>query len=261
MMKKILLICIICIVLGGIDGIVLANQILTFTAQKVDFKIEVDGQETEFEMPVVVIEGRTYLPLREMAETLGIGIEWLEEEQKIVITTEGEDKGAPTTNLNPMKLQLYESYTVDDTSSVRKYFHLREDVPIVGFFQIRDLERLHELVDFLELNLPSGFDFDFGKYPDKWVLMTFGRQLVEIQYEYRESEYDYGVPFTEIVFAEDHNDQAMYIYTMDEIRLWDACMPGWGYNSFYVMTGLERVYIGNTVGDFNKLSPSLVPGL
>ena len=54
------------------------------------FKIIVDGEEKTFEMPIIVINGRTYLPLRETAETLGIGIDWIGEEKTIVVSTKEE---------------------------------------------------------------------------------------------------------------------------------------------------------------------------
>ena len=91
---------------------------------------------------------------------------------------------------------------------------------------------MNEFSEALDIELPDSFYFD--NYQDQWLLLTFGRQLVEIQYEYRESYYDYGVPFTEIIFTEEHHEQTMYV-SMDKIKLWDASISGWGYNSFYVI--------------------------
>ena len=81
---------IICVFIAfAIIGItVLVNKVFALDVQHVDFKIEVDGEEKIFEIPIVMIDDRTYLPLREIAGTLNICIEWIGDEQKIVITTE-----------------------------------------------------------------------------------------------------------------------------------------------------------------------------
>ena len=59
------------------------------------FKIIVDEEEKAFEMPIIVINGRTYLPLRETAETLGIGVDWIGEEKTVVISTKNEEIDFP----------------------------------------------------------------------------------------------------------------------------------------------------------------------
>ena len=92
-MKKTILLCTFAI-FTILSIAVFANQFCTFTATKVDFKIEVNGEQKNFEMPTVIINDHTYLPLREIAETLGIGVEWVEKEQKIIITTEDRQGSA-----------------------------------------------------------------------------------------------------------------------------------------------------------------------
>jgi len=199
-MKKIILIC-ICIIFAVIGVMVLANQILTFMAEK-----------------------------------------------------ENSNNKQP----NNLNFELYGSYTVN-ASGVRKYFNLLEDIPLIGFFQIYDSEELYgEFAEVLDLELPDDFDFDFGNYQDKCLVITFGRKLVEIQYEYRKG---FDVPFADITFTEEHHDQTMYLYIMDNIVLWNASFRGYDYNSFYVMNGSEKVYIGSFLQDFNKQSPSFVEGI
>ena len=154
-----------------------------------------------------------------------------------------------------INLQLYESYTVN-ASGVREYFTLLEDVPLIGFFQIRNSEDLYELAETLDLELPDGFDFD--NYQDKYLAITFGRQLVEIQYECRENYYGRDSIFAEITFTEEHYDQTMYFYITDKISLWPADLGG--YNTFYVMNGSEKVYIGDVLMNFNKQSPNFIEG-
>ena len=51
------------------------------------FKIVVDGEEKVFETPIVVINDRTYMPLREISETLGMDVGWNGDEKTAVIST------------------------------------------------------------------------------------------------------------------------------------------------------------------------------
>jgi len=60
-------------------------------AKIVPFKIIVNGSETSFQMPVVTIVDKTYLPLREVAETLGLVVDW-NDETKVIEINHYEDK-------------------------------------------------------------------------------------------------------------------------------------------------------------------------
>lgn len=61
-----------------------------FQAYRSNATIFVDGVETDFDMPVVLIDDRTYIPLRETSEKLGIGVEWIEGENKILLNKNDE---------------------------------------------------------------------------------------------------------------------------------------------------------------------------
>ena len=64
-----------------------ADEASTFVARQMDIKINVDREEKKFENPVVVINERTYLPLRETAETLGMEVRWDQKNQMVDIIT------------------------------------------------------------------------------------------------------------------------------------------------------------------------------
>jgi hypothetical protein len=86
------------IVLGSIIVIVaflcaFAQSASQLLAQIVHFQIIVDGTEKFFSLPIVTINDRTYIPLREMAETLGMNAEWDGETKIIEITTKKQENG------------------------------------------------------------------------------------------------------------------------------------------------------------------------
>jgi len=63
-----------------IIGIGAVNQ---FIATQVDYRIFLNGEEKQFTMPIVVIDNRTYVPLREVSENFGWRVAWNEEERSI----------------------------------------------------------------------------------------------------------------------------------------------------------------------------------
>ncbi len=52
------------------------STVTSWTAQKATFKVMVRGEEFVSENPPIVVEGRTYLPLRAMGNALGVKVDW-----------------------------------------------------------------------------------------------------------------------------------------------------------------------------------------
>ena len=84
------------VILGFITGVITALTFTAFavstelfTAQQATFDIYVEGEKFVSENPPVVIEGRTYLALRDTAEALNIEVGWNGDERKVEI---GETK-------------------------------------------------------------------------------------------------------------------------------------------------------------------------
>jgi hypothetical protein len=86
-MKNKLTICgfIMVIALTALITITSASNTGSLSAYVAQFKIVVNGGEQTFENPIVTINDRTYIPLREIGEVLGMNVEWDGENQKIII--------------------------------------------------------------------------------------------------------------------------------------------------------------------------------
>ena len=54
-----------------------------------DIKIILNGEQVDFNLPVVTIDGNTYIPLRESAEKIGVGVGWDNENREILILSKG----------------------------------------------------------------------------------------------------------------------------------------------------------------------------
>ena len=81
------------VVIGGLlFGVVpaIANTLRTFTAEEASFPVLVNGVEVKLDMPIVTIEGRTYMPLRALGDVLGVKVDWNDEKQRAEVIKEGD---------------------------------------------------------------------------------------------------------------------------------------------------------------------------
>jgi len=86
-MRKKLTICgfVIVIILITLITAVSASNAESLAAYVAQFRVFVNGEERTFENPIVTINDRTYIPLREISEVLGMDVEWDGENRKIII--------------------------------------------------------------------------------------------------------------------------------------------------------------------------------
>ncbi|MDQ2085905.1 cohesin domain-containing protein [Herbivorax sp. ANBcel31] len=88
------------IILGLIAGVVLSTGIFalaatgSWTAVAPNFDVLVRGEIFEPEDPAVVIDGRTYLPLRAMSEALDVDIDWDGDAREVHVDMEGYSQGS-----------------------------------------------------------------------------------------------------------------------------------------------------------------------
>ncbi len=61
-----------------------------YIAKESDSVIELDGIEQEFDLPVVSIDDNTYVSLRQLYENLGYRVDWIEEENRIKVSSDAE---------------------------------------------------------------------------------------------------------------------------------------------------------------------------
>ena len=71
-------------------------------AQSATFKIILNGENKDFENPVVLINGRTYVSLREIAESFGMNVFWSDENKTVSVEYEKKDKNPHPFEVNRM---------------------------------------------------------------------------------------------------------------------------------------------------------------
>lgn len=83
------------VVAGAVMCTALGAAAVTYTAQPASFKVLVNGEEFNSDPPALVVEGRTYLPLRAMGDALGVPVVWNDELGQAEV---GEAKAPVTVN-------------------------------------------------------------------------------------------------------------------------------------------------------------------
>lgn len=64
---------------GTVLSAALTAAAVTYTAQPASFKVLVNGEEFTSDPPALVVEGKTYLPLRAVGDALGVSVVWNDE--------------------------------------------------------------------------------------------------------------------------------------------------------------------------------------
>lgn len=77
-------------IFGVIIGVMLTSTIsfaVSYVAEPAPFKVVVNGKEFTSDPPAMVINDRTYLPLRAIGDALGVPVEWNEELRQAEVGT------------------------------------------------------------------------------------------------------------------------------------------------------------------------------
>ena len=103
-----------------------------FTAQKATFDVYVEGQKFESENPAIVVDGRSYLPLRAIGEALGVEVDWNEEQRRVEIGKK-EVVSVSTSKKETFDFAEVKSNTfnIDTPLNTQKYLIKQENVTYI----------------------------------------------------------------------------------------------------------------------------------
>ena len=77
---------------------VFADEITNLVAEKATFEVFVAGEKFESDKPVAVINGSTYLPLKDTGEALGVDVQWNAVDRRVEIGDMNKDVKSQTTD-------------------------------------------------------------------------------------------------------------------------------------------------------------------
>ena len=134
--------------------------------------------------------------------------------------------------------QFHSRYEVD-TSGIRRSNRIVDGTPYTDFVQVASLAAWAGMLNsFNDVKFEyEDFDFNFDDYPDKYLIVTFGRELVEMETFRLRSSLVIDVSVT---FGEEYHGDVMFFYVMDNIPIANGSA-----SEFYIMNGEEKVYTGS----------------
>ena len=100
-------------ILGTITGAAIASTVAiaaTYTAAPATFKVLVNGKEFTSDPPAMVINDRTYLPLRAIGDALGVPVDWNDELKQAEVGN-AEIAKSGYSRLNPVPIGTAQEYT------------------------------------------------------------------------------------------------------------------------------------------------------
>lgn len=111
-------------VCGFLAGALIFGSIASFAASYVaetaGFKVMVNGKEFTSDPPALVVEGRTYLPLRAIGDALGVPVGWNEELAQAEVGTAPLEETSYSRN-NPAPLNTVQTYTQENEYLLNDY--------------------------------------------------------------------------------------------------------------------------------------------
>jgi hypothetical protein len=98
---------------GVVTGVMIAGSIAfaaSYVAEPASFKVLVNGKEFVSDPPALVVEGRTYLPLRAMGDALGVPVVWNAELNQAEVGTTNTSTTANVIKTNDHWKMTYTGY-------------------------------------------------------------------------------------------------------------------------------------------------------
>lgn len=130
--------------IGFIAGMLFMVPVTAFGASKIeailypDIKVLVDGNPIQLENTPIVVDGRTYLPLRELGEkVMGMNVSWDQDSQTASLTSRIEEP-EQITSLTDEQLRRQESFRKSLATRRAEFFEYDADL---GIDEVKDLLR------------------------------------------------------------------------------------------------------------------------
>jgi hypothetical protein len=146
-----------------------------------------------------------------------------------------------------LDLELYGIFEVD-TSGLRNEIGIVEGTPFTYFYQPHSLDSWKRHGNYGERNFDfSELNFDENYFQDRYLAISFGREIAEIR---RVGGLIYGAMLVAVTFAEEYQGDVMFLYLMDEIPF--RIHMG---HEYFIMDGTERIFIGHSERALNEYIP------
>ncbi len=207
---------IITTILMVISAIIVSGE-TGYEVYKSNVKILFDEKEMNFDEPVVTINDKTYVPLREMVEQTNMQLEWDENEQKIMLSE--------MSNKNEAKQIFFELFgkELPTTSKIVDYdYHIESDEKYFVskiYFEKKDLEHVENCCSEFSISSSSlekirkgiiPFNYYANKY--KWWDLVELTDETEVYHGFKTGVYKKSIPIW--MFITEKNSDECYLYVI-----------------------------------------------
>ncbi len=147
------------LITGTIISGIIGAAAVSYTAQPATFKVLVNGKEFNSDPPALVVEGRTYLPLRAIGDALGVPVNWNSE------LNQAEVGNAPSTietgysRTNPAPIGTVQQYKYESEYYSNYTVNIKVVETIRGAEAFRKLKKVYEYAK----PAPDGYEYVLAK--------------------------------------------------------------------------------------------------
>ena len=136
-----------------------------YVASPAGFKVLVNGKEFTSDPPALVVEGRTYLPLRAIGDALGIPVSWNEELQQAEVGTTSSasgTSGVQYSRSNPAPINTVQTYSGEGLSWINDECTL--NVRVMEIVRGNDAyNMLRKTNKYYDYTAPDGYEYVLAK--------------------------------------------------------------------------------------------------
>lgn len=182
------------------------NGLTSYTAYESSAQIYFGGKQRDYEAPVVTIDGKTYIPLRETAEKLGKEVVWEENNKIHIVEPDGEKvlilALSPRMGGDTMIMYLYESGKLEYISGLRTTEGFKDrDISSANYMEpeieekktiVLPKETMEEIYNMAEKVPAGGTERMYVCYGDMdWVITLYiNGDFYDYYYSFDEEAYE-----------------------------------------------------------------------
>jgi len=167
----------------------------TFAASPIS--VYVDGQELYMDVPPVIMDGRTMVPLRAVSEAVGCKVDWFSSDQRIVVYSPAGGDPLVVMNIND-RTATVNNYNGDTGEITGRNVTIEAPPVIVNGRTMVPLRFIAETI---------GFEVEWDSYSKTVFLISalyegdYGDGLIDDVYDTNQSTFPQGVVYSEEYFV------------------------------------------------------------
>lgn len=147
------------LITGTIISGIIGAAAVSYTAQPATFKVLVNGKEFNSDPPALVVEGRTYLPLRAIGDALGVPVNWNSELNQAEVGNAPSAIETGYSRTNPAPIGTVQQYKYESEYSDDYTVNVKVISTVRGAEAYRLIKKANQYND----EAPEGYEYVLAK--------------------------------------------------------------------------------------------------